>query len=160
MNANLFLRQFSTLSLLIAIVLSAASVQAQTFTGQPDLSASPTNIEAVVYPLTNRQSAIKVIFNNLTAGGVRVIIRDQTGQIVYNQYEIEPHYRRTFDLSTMPAGNYKVELRKKNELFSQAFSIDTPDPKPVTSYISMKTQPVHKTPETSADKKLIVSKED
>lgn len=157
MNANLFTRQFSTMSLLIAILLSAASVQAQTFSGQPELSASPINIEAVVYPLTNRPSAIKVIFNNLTAGGVRVIIRDQTGKSIYDEFETIPRYRRVFDLSTMPAGNYSVELRKKNELFAQAFSIDTPAPTAVTSYISMKTQPVHKVPGTLTDKKLALS---
>ena len=155
MNAFLFLRQYSTMSLLTAFLLSAASSQAQTFTGQPTLSASAANLEATVYPITTRPSAIKVIFNNLTPGGVRVIIRDQTGKSVYDDFETIPRYRRVFDLSTMPAGNYTVELRKKNELFAQAFTIASPAPTPVTSYISMTTQPVHKTPETLADKKFI-----
>ncbi len=84
---------------------------------------------------------------------VRVVIRDEKGKPVYDEYEAVTQYRRYFDFSPMPAGTYTVELSKQKDTFSQTFTIEPP----TTSRITMASPPVRKTPELPVDTKLIVS---
>lgn len=153
MKINHIFGHYKTLVVATACLLSASAIQAQTFAGQEKLSVSPAGFEASVYPILNSPATIKVSFNNLTAGGVKVIIRDEKGHPVYEEFETVAHYRRRFDLSPMPAGTYTLELRKKNDLLTQTFSIEPP----ASTRIAMTSQPIRKAPETPVEKKLIVS---
>ena len=64
-------------------------------------------------------------------------------------------YRRDFDLSTLPEGNYVVELSKRKEHYTQTFAINPPVQMP--GKIAM-TGPIHqKTLDKPIFKKLIVS---
>ena len=153
MKINHTFGHYKMLFVATACLLSASSIHAQTFTGQAKLSTSPTSFEAVVYPVTSNPTAIRINFNNRTSGSVRVVIRDENGKPVYQEYESIALYRRRFDFASMPPGSYTVELSKQNELFTQSFAIEPP----LSSHITMTDQPVRKTLETPADKKLIVS---
>ncbi|SFC68614.1 hypothetical protein [Spirosoma endophyticum] len=153
MKINHSFDHYKTLFVATVCLLSASSIQAQTFTGQADLSASPTSFEAVVYPVASSPTTIRINFNNRTNGAVRVVIRGENGKPVYEEFESIALYRRRFDFASMPAGTYTIELSKKNDLFTQTFSIEPP----TTSHITMTSQPVRKTPETTVEKKLIVS---
>lgn len=155
MKANRFSINHSTLAVLTTLLLSAASLQAQTFTGQANLAASPTQLEAAIYPLANQPSIVKVIFNNFTGGSVRIVVRDEKGKVYYDEYEATAKYRRRFDLSALPQGNYKIELSKRNEYFAQAFAIEPP----VQSHIALLNPPVKTAPDKVTEPKLIVSQE-
>lgn len=155
MNVHRFFVNRSTLVVLITCLLSASALRAQTLAGREKLAESPQpQLEATVFPLTNAPSTIKVIFNNLTGGSVRVVIRDDKGKTVYTEFESIARYRRHFDLSGLPNGQYTVELSKKNEHYTQAFAIVEP---PIASYVTLIDQPARKTPGQPVDKKLIVS---
>ena len=154
MNVNRVFLSRSTLAVLITCLLSASALRAQTVVGQEKPAESPAQLEAAVYPSVNPPSTIKVVFNNLTGGSVRVVIRDDKGKTVYSEFESIARYRRHFDLSALPNGQYTVELSKKNGYYTQAFAIVEP---PIASHIALIDQPARKTPEQPVDKKLIVS---
>ena len=149
MNINRFSR--STFAVLSTFLLSAATLQAQTFNGQPTITETPSTFEAVVYPLTNVPTTLKVIFNNPTGSTVRVQVHNKEGQIFYESYETERQYRRRFDLSLLPQGQYMVEISKKKENYVQAFAINPPAQ--VQTQIAL-MNPAH---QKNIDRKLIVS---
>lgn len=153
MKATRFSLTHCALGALTACLLSAPLTQAQTYTGQDKLQAAPTSFDAVVYPLKSQPSKIRINFNNRTTGQVRVTIRDEKGNRIYDEYEAVAQYRRYFDFSPMEAGTYTIELSKKNDTFTQTFTIEPP----TASRITMASPPVRKTPELPIDTKLIVS---
>ena len=153
MKANRFSLTHFALSALTISLLSVQPTQAQTFTGQEKLQAAPASFEAMIYPVSTQPSKIKINFNNLTAGDVRVVIRDEKGHSIYDEYEAVAQYRRYFDFSPMEAGTYTVELSKRNDKFTQTFTIEPP----TTSRITMVSPPARKTPELPVNKNLIVS---
>ena len=153
MIINRFILSCSTFVGLSALLLSASALHAQTFVGREKLTESPTQLEATVYPVSNAPSTINVIFNNLTGGQVRVVIRNGKGEAVYSAFESVARYRRYLNLSNLSAGQYTVELSKRDEHYTQAFTIEPP----AVSYITMGSHPAQKTPVLPVDKKLIVS---
>ena len=154
MNVNRLFSSYGTLAVLTTCLLSASVTQAQTYVGQQTLTESPSHLEAAVYPLSNQRSTIKVIFNNLTGGSVRVVIRDEKKKVVYEEYETTARYRRNFNLSELPEGKYMVELSKQKEQYSQAFSIGMPA---TMSNIALLNPPVQNSPDKPVVGRLIVS---
>jgi hypothetical protein len=155
MKANRFSINRSALAVLTTFLLSTASLYAQTFAGQAKLADTPAKLEAAIYPLAQQPSTIKVIFNNLTGGSVRIVVRDEKGKVFYDEYEATARYRRRFDLSALPQGNYKVELSKRDEYFAQSFVVEPP----VQSHIALVNPPVKTAPDKVTEPKLIVSQE-
>ncbi|GAB3639370.1 hypothetical protein [Spirosoma arcticum] len=153
MISKRFILSRSTFVVLIALLLSASALHAQTFVGREKLTESPTQLEATVYPVGNSPSTINVIFNNLTGGQVRVVIRNEKGQAVYSAFESVARYRRYLNLSYLPQGQYTVELSKQNDRYTQTFAIEPP----AMSYVTMGSRPARKAPELPIDRKLIVS---
>ncbi|GAB4023032.1 DUF3244 domain-containing protein [Spirosoma koreense] len=153
MKTNCFSAQYRTLLVGITMLVSASSLHAQTFTGQDKLTTTPSGLEAVVYPVVNKPSTIRLNFDNPLPGGVRVVIRNEKGAIVYDEFETVANYRRNFDLIGMPAGTYTLELNKSNAHFSQAFTIEPP----TLGRIAMGNRPERKAPKEPVDNKLIVS---
>ena len=90
------------------------------------LVTDPTQLEANVYPLSNRLATINVIFNNPAGGEVRVIIRDGYGTVYYDDYSSTILYRQNFDLSQLPAGAYTVILTRQQAHFARTFTINPP----------------------------------
>lgn len=154
MNVNRLFSSYGTLAVLTTCLLSAPVTQAQTYVGRQTLTESPSHLEANVYPLSNQPSTIKVIFNNLTGGEVRIVIRSAKGTVVYDAFESTARYRRNFNLSELPEGQYTVELNKQKEQYSQAFSIGTPA---TVSHIALLNPPVQNSPDKPAVGRLIVS---
>lgn len=153
MKATCFYPNPGTCVVLLMLLLSTRSMQAQTFNARQGLTDTPMQLEANIYPLSNQPNSIRVNFNNRTSGGVRVMIRNEKGEIYYNEMEITALYRRSFDLSSMPMGTYTVELIKAKEHIARTFVIEPP----VTSHITMLNQPDQQAPNLAAEKKVIVN---
>lgn len=151
MKTNKFFLRYKPLFVVAAFLLSASSMQAQTFTGQEKLTATPSSFEAIAYPAG--PAAIRVNFNNMTAGGVSVIIRDEKGYKVYENLERVTAYRSRLDLSSLPVGKYTLELSKKGDQFIRSFTIEPP----TAGFITMTTPSAEKTAEPVVNKKLITS---
>ncbi|GAB4024884.1 hypothetical protein [Spirosoma gilvum] len=149
---RLFPYRFS-LAVLSVCLFSALSLQAQTFDGGAKLVNSP-HLEAAIYPVSSYPSAIKVVYNNRTGGSVRVVIKNDKGRIFYDEFEKTPLYRRRFDLSELPQGNYIVELSKQEEHFAQSLSIESP----FRTNIAMMDVPIQNIVDRSTETKM-VSKE-
>jgi|GEM_PF-2556647 len=145
MKTNVSFLPYSALAALTACLLLVSSpiTMAQTYDGQLKLADAPAQLEASVYPLSNRAATIKVIFNNQTGGSVRVVIRDGQGKVHYDEYESIALYRRNFDLSQLPVGNYTVELSKRNEHVARTFTINPP----ATNWITMDMPSKQDTPD-------------
>ena len=154
MKAIRFFPHHLSFSALTACVLSAASLQAQTFSGAMNLTDSPAHLEAAVYPVGSAPATIRLNFNNPTSGQVRIVIRNQKGEIYYEEFESMPKYRRYFNLLGLPAGNYTVELSKMKEHYSQAFVVE---PTATKSRIAMVSPSFQPTPDKPTVAKLIVS---
>lgn len=153
MNANRFFPHQLSLAALTLCLLSAPSLRAQTPSGPTFSTQSSPNLEVSVFPLGNRTSAIRVIYNNHTGRIVEVFIKDQKGKIWYQESDYFQFYRRNFDLSLLPEGQYTVDLVTKNEHVARSFTIDSPAS--VKSRIAMNNLPG--LPETPVATKLIVS---
>ncbi|UFH53638.1 hypothetical protein [Spirosoma sp. KNUC1025] len=150
---HIFARCKLVQTVIAASLLATVSAHAQTFMGQPKLDYVPAGLEAVIFPVTTIPGRINVIFNNPTHGPVQVVIRNEAGEKVYNQYEYVARYRRYFNLLDMPPGKYTVELSKNDVRLVQSFSIEPP----TQGQITMGNLPEQKTREKPAEKKLIVS---
>ncbi|AUD00860.1 DUF3244 domain-containing protein [Spirosoma pollinicola] len=155
MKANRLFPGYGTLFVLAISLLSSAVGKAQTVTSQQTPAELSSGFEAVVFPLSTRPSTIKVIFNNPTGGAVQVMIKDQEGNVFYDESESITQYRRSFDLTPLPEGNYTVVLKKHKENFTQEFAIK--QPVIVQSQIALVNPPTQKKFDKRADKKLIVS---
>ena len=137
MKFGRFYPKHATLSLLIFGFVATASVQAQTVQSQSGQNESNELFSAVMYPMNDSSPGIKVNFNNLSKGSVRVVLRNQQGKALYDEYEPTARYRRRFDLSAAPAGEYTIELSKRDKQYTQTFVIDAP----VGRRIALKTEP-------------------
>lgn len=132
MKSSRFYPKHAILSLLTLGLMATTSVQAQS-----DQKASASPFEAVMYPSNRSSPAINVNFDNLSGGSVRIVIRDQNGKVHYDEHESTSHYRRRFNLASMPSGEYTVELSKRNKHQTQTFVIDAP----VERHIALKSDP-------------------
>ncbi len=135
----IFLHRSASAGLTIYLLLAASlTTMAQTYKARLALTDAPAQLEASVFPLTSRPGVIKVMFNNLSRSDVRVMIRDEKGEVRYDAYESIAKYRRSFDLSELPAGSYTIELIKKREHVVRTFAINAPPP--ATKWITMSIQ--------------------
>ena len=125
MKLNRFYLTHATLGLLMLGFVATTSIQAQTIQGQLGQNASPSPFEAVMYPMNGSSPAIKVNFENLSGGSVRVVIRDTRGVVFYDEYEPTAHYRRSFNFSSMPAGEYTIQLSKRNKQYMRTFVVES-----------------------------------
>ncbi len=145
MKTNSSFLPYSALAALTACLLltSSPATMAQTYKSQLKLVDAPAQLEAAVYSLSSRPATIRVNFNNRTGGSVRLTIRDEQGKVWYEGAESIALYRRNFDLSGMPVGNYTVELSKQNEHLTQTFAINAP----ATNWITMEIPSKQDTPD-------------
>ena len=148
MKVNRFYPKHATLGLLMFGFVATTSIQAQAVQAQPGQDAPTAQFEAVMYPTNSSSPAIKVNFNNLSGGPVRIVIQDQKGKVYYDEYERTTRYRRRFDFSSMPAGEYTVHLSKRNKQYTQTFVIDAP----VERHIALKSESAQDTDKNIAVK--------
>ncbi len=153
MKTNRFFPHPNTLIAIVGCLLSATSIQAQTFTGQSQLTASPKDLEALIYPVATRPSTIRVNFDNTVGCSVRVVIRDQQGRVFYDELEGAKYFGGYFDLSFLPTGNYSIELSKHQVIeYARAFMIEPPS----QGHISMGYPPNQESVKLLGEKTLVV----
>ena len=153
MKTNRFYSHLCASIFLIGRVALATPGLAQTVAGDSTMTASPKEFKAIIFSLPSNPSVIKVNFDNPTSGSVRVVIRHENGNTVYNEFEQRAAYRGRFDVSGLPAGNYTVELRKKNEQYVQTFTIERPS----RDRISMGSLHYRESPDRPGRTKLIAT---
>ncbi|GAB3223609.1 hypothetical protein [Spirosoma arcticum] len=120
--------------LLIGITLNTRSVHAQTFRGETRLTPAPASLRAAVYPVGN-SPMLRVRYENKQAGPVRIQIRDQRGNAIYDEFKRQSLYAGEFDLTAWAAGTYTIELQTSVARYAQTIHIEFRSPV-VTTIVS------------------------
>lgn len=128
----------STGIVLTALLLGAASANAQTLRGPAKLSDTPKTFDALIFPVETRPQTIRINLQNPGGKQVRVIIQHENGKIVYDEYKNEATSRIYYDLSSLPVGNYVVDLSTGRERISKPFVIEPTQ----RGYITMGNRPM------------------
>ena len=105
-------------------LLMAPTLSAQTFTGRDYLAESPVNFQAFVYP-AQRKPVINIRVENMSAHAVRIQIKNEAQQTVYDDYVSKQKFAGRFDVSALPYGTYTVELTNHTTRYRQAFRIES-----------------------------------
>lgn len=113
--------------LLIGITLNARSVHAQTFRGETRLTLAPASLRATVYPVDNLPM-LRVRYENKQAGPVRIHIRDQRGNAIYDELKQQSLYAGEFDLTAWAAGTYTIELQTPVARYTQIIRVQLRSP--------------------------------
>ena len=122
------------------------------FSGAKYLTENPKTFDALIFPVETRPQTIRVNIENRTGEQVRVVIQDERGKIVYDAYKSEATSRTYYDLSSLPVGNYVVDLSTSRERISKPFTIE-PTQK---GYITMGNRPMPVIGEFSTRSQLVV----
>ena len=125
-------------ALLTALLLTTATVQAQTFRRSNRLTEYPKTFDALIFPVETRPQTIRINFDNPGRKLVRVVIQHESGKIVYDEYKDVVASREYYDLSSLPAGNYVVDLSTGRERISKPFTIEPTQ----AGYITMGSRPM------------------
>lgn len=121
--------------LLIGVTLNVRSVHAQSLRGETELTPAPASLRAAVYPMGN-SSMLWVRYENKQAGPVRIQIRDQRGNVIYDELKPQSLYAGEFDLTAWPAGTCTIELQTSVARYAQTIRIQLRSPV-VATIISM-----------------------
>lgn len=132
--------------LLIGFTLSTRSVHAQTFRGETKLTPAPASLRAAVYPISN-SPILRVRYDNKQAGPVRIQIRDQRGNIIYDEFKRQSMYAGEFDLTAWAAGTYTIELQTSLSRYAQTIRVEFRSPvvATVVSTTPLPSQPDERT---------------
>ncbi len=77
-----------------------------------------TNTYATIYPIINSSEAKKLVvnLNDWASSDVNVIIRNESGEIIYNDdFAQGAISKRTYDLANLPNGAYSLEIAGINK---------------------------------------------
>jgi hypothetical protein len=116
------------------------------------LTEVPKTFEALLYPVANRPQTIRINFNNPVGKEVRVMIRHESGNIVYDEYKNVVASREYYDLSPLPVGNYTVDLTTTGSHVVKPFTIEASQ----AGAISMDNRTEAVTSEFPTRKQLVV----
>ena len=142
-----------SITFLICVGFVDPPIQAQTFTDQSQLTASPKGLEALIYAVATRPSTIRVNFDNPSGRSVRAVIRDQQGRIFYDELKGGKSFRGYLDLSFLPTGNYSIEMSEQQGIeYAQAFTIEPPS----KDRISMGYPPNQESAKLQGEKMLVM----
>jgi hypothetical protein len=113
--------------LLMSLSSAPASVEARTTPPRDayaaaDLPASP-HFAARVFAVYGTAKC-KVVFTR-GASAVTVRLKDQSGQVLYEEVVTAPSYSRRFDLSELPNASYFFELQTPEERYVKAIQLNT-----------------------------------
>lgn len=110
-------------SFLGIFLLMAPLLFAQTFTGRDYLAESPVNFQAFIYP-AQYKPVINIRIENRSAHAVRIQIKNEAQQTVYDDYVSKQKFAGRFNVSALPYGTYTVELVNRTARYRQAFRIE------------------------------------
>lgn len=139
---------FSTIgtnALIVVLLFWASSIHAQTFKGAKQLTETPKYFGVLIYPVASRPQTIRINFDNPAGAMVRIVIKHQSGTIVYDEYKNVVASREYFDLSALPAGEYIVDLSTQYDHITKLFTINSAQ----AGYITMETPTIQVIPRVS-----------
>ncbi|WP_020606546.1 hypothetical protein [Spirosoma spitsbergense] len=139
---------------LAACLFLVSPTQAQTFNRARQLTEVPKIFEALIYPVANRPQTIRINFDNPIGKAVRVMIRNESGNLVYDEYKNVVASREYYDLSPLPVGNYTVDLTTTGSHVVKPFTIEASQ----AGAISMDNQTERVISEVPTRKQLVVRK--
>ncbi|GAB3048497.1 hypothetical protein [Spirosoma pulveris] len=124
---RLFLRYLmgAVFILVLHIGLFSPVVQAQTFAGQSVLTEPPASLRAIITPVAN-SLVVRIRFENQGRGSVQLQIRDRKGTILLDELQPKRFYAGQFDLASLPAGLYTIELRTLDARHTDTIRIEPP----------------------------------
>jgi hypothetical protein len=119
-------RRFAAMVPMLAILgATTPSVQAQTFTGKPDLTQQPNTLRTIITPVAN-SSILRVRYENDGYGTVRIVLRDERGTIVYEELQPKRKYSGQLDLTSLPNGAYTLVLQTPQSRHTEHIHVNTP----------------------------------
>lgn len=104
-------------------LLMAPTLFAQTFTGRDYLAESPVNFQAFVYP-AQQKPVINIRVENRSTHAVRIQIKNEAQQTIYDDYVSKQKFAGRFDVSALPYGTYTVELVNHTARYRHTFRIE------------------------------------
>ena len=130
-------RKLLSYMLFAGFAFVSPSLYAQTFAGRDYLAESPANFRAFVYP-AQRTPAINIRIENRSARAVRIQIKNEAQQTIYDDYVSKQKFAGRFNVAALPYGTYTVELTNRTARYRQAFRIEQLK----AEHIVMITQPM------------------
>ena len=104
-------------------LLTTPTLFAQTFRGRDYLAESPVNFQAFVYP-AQHTPVINIRIENWSTHAVRIQIKNEAQQTVYDDYVSKQKFAGRFNVSALPYGTYTVELANRTARYKQVFRIE------------------------------------
>jgi hypothetical protein len=128
MKTNFIFLQKQVLSiilLLISFVLPVPTLYAQTFLGKSSFTEPPSSLQVQIVPVSNA-TAVRIHFENQGRGTVHLQIRNSNGKVFYDELEAKRLYTGRFDLASLPAGLYTIELRTLDARHTEMIRVEEP----------------------------------
>lgn len=102
-----FFRWAASLALFVLLLSSDQAVSAQTLGGQPSYQA--TGLRTVIKAQPN-SALVRVRYERNNAGPVYLEFLNDKRLVVYTERERETHFVGDYDLASLPAGDYTLQL--------------------------------------------------
>ena len=115
---------------LLLLVLSFArpiTSQAQAAGAQPQKSPAPASLRVNIRPLSNAP-LLRVCYESDQYGSVRFQIRNERGSVLYDDVLRASRFVGTFDLASLPAGRYTIELQTPTDHHQETIQMNKPVP--------------------------------
>jgi len=108
-------RLIKSIPFFVVVLILSSALNAQTKTEHSDL-------EVNIHPL-NDSGKLRVIFINPNVSKVNVILKNNKGDIVFNETTKEFNYKRDFDFSKLESGLYTIQVRNNEVAFDREFLV-------------------------------------
>lgn len=130
-----------TTLLLISFVLPISGLYAQTFLGKSSLTEHPSSLQVQIVPVSNA-TAVRIYFENQGHGTVHLQIRNSNEKVFYDELEAKRLYKGRFDLASLPAGLYTIELRTLDARHTEMIRIEEPTAGRIVAVVNQ-SEPTH-----------------
>lgn len=153
MNTFRMIRRLALAALaLTSSVVSLSAAQAQTVADE----TSPAGLRTRISPVASA-TKLKVCYENDGYGPVRILIRNERGTLVYDEYEISRKYAALYDLTALPSGLYSIELRTRTVRQTKQLRIAAPVRNRIVLFDTEETKPAVQPPDqpTATPKPLV-----
>jgi flagellar hook assembly protein FlgD len=67
--------------------------------------------------------ALKVAYQNADSDGVNIVLRDEKGNVVYDEYSANEQYSRKFNLSKLSRGTYTMSVSSGAKTIEQTYKV-------------------------------------
>lgn len=79
--------------------------------------------EFIPYVSKLHEGSVKIAYQNANDGYVNIVLKDEKGNIVYEEISQDAHYARKFNLSKLKRGTYTMSVTSGKKTVEQVYSI-------------------------------------